>query len=375
MDKTLFNLHDLVLLLTAFECFAIVAFLGWSKKTKTLTTYLLIAFFIIRASISLHELVLWGSTFRYWVLELSPNLFFVFNFSYWLDAPLLFLYIYCNIKPTYKLQLKTLLHLLPALIFMIYLVVSFYWLPLPIKDELIRNYSFASLEFVSVDLLAKFIRLIYMALAIKLLQDNIKQPEPAQTPPWMLPIIIAYTAVLSWELLLSILKVYHSIWELKYYNVVEIIGISDYYILFALINVVVFLAVNHFLTPEPQKRKIVNKEPINMEYVEKLEVAMEQEKLYLNPNLSFERMAEKVDIPSKDLSATINRYYHVNFYEFINNYRINEAKALLEDPALSHRSITEIFYDSGFNSKSVYNTLFKKKFNMTPSQYRKSITK
>ena len=84
-----------------------------------------------------------------------------------------------------------------------------------------------------------------------------------------------------------------------------------------------------------------------------------------------ERLAEKLDIPVKELSNTINRYYEVNFYEFINNYRILEAKRLLEDPEQFDKSITDVFYDAGFNSKSVYNTLFKKRFNKTPSQYRK----
>lgn len=374
MDKTLFNLHDFILLLTAFESLAIVIFLLVSKKIKTIGILLLIAFFTIRASISLHELILWGSTFRYWVLDLSPNLFFVFNFSYWLDGPLIYLYVCSLLQPNYKLRPLSLLHFAPAVLFIGYLFSSFYLLPIADKKELISTYTFADLSFVSIDFLAKAFRIFYLAAAIKLLQNNASlAKDSVPTPPWLLQVLIAFTAILGWELLLSAIKIYHSVWGITYYDVVEIIGLSDYYMLFALTNVVVFLAVTHFSTNEQQKKKIVNKEPINMDYVEKLEAAMEQDKLFLNPNLSFERMAEKVDIPIKDLSATINRHYQINFYEFINNYRINEAKRLLEDPKQDHRSITEIFYDAGFNSKSVYNTLFKKKFNMTPSQYRKSI--
>jgi AraC-like DNA-binding protein len=118
-------------------------------------------------------------------------------------------------------------------------------------------------------------------------------------------------------------------------------------------------------------KKSKKTETVNMSIVTTLEEAMNNQKLYLNPNLSFERLAEKMQVPSKDLSNVINRHFNVNFYEYINGYRIEEAKQQLEDPLNNSKNITDIFYDAGFNSKSVYNTLFKKNYHMTPSQYRK----
>ena len=182
---------------------------------------------------------------------------------------------------------------------------------------------------------------------------------------------MAITGILIWEMLLSVLKVYHSLYVLPNYDIVEYVGLASYYMQFGLINTVLFMAASHFLSAGTIKPKPAEKEPVNMAIVEKLEATMKAEQPYLNQNLSFERLAEKLDIPVKELSNTINRYYEVNFYEFINNYRIQEAKRLLEDPAQFDKSITDVFYDAGFNSKSVYNTLFKKRFNKTPSQYRK----
>ena len=373
MDKTLFNLHDLILLLSAFESLAIVAFLALNKSTKTIASFLLIGFFTIRASLSLHELILWGSTFRYWVLDLSPNIFFIFNVSYLLDAPLLYLYSQASLNKDFKLQRQHLLHLIPAVLFVGFLSLTFYSLPLASKTELIKNYTFADFNFVTAEFVAKSIRLGYMLWLVVLLKRYFAQQQPSFVMPvWVLPLIQVYAGIVAWEWLLGCIKVYHSIWGLDYYDVVEIIGLTDYYLIFALTNVAIYLMVTHMAKTEAQKRRQQSqKEPINMDYVGKLEQAMEQDKLFLNPNLSFERLAEKLDIPVKDLSATINRHYQVNFYEYINHYRIQEAKRLLEDPKQSHRSITDIFYDAGFNSKSVYNTLFKKKFNMTPSQFRK----
>jgi AraC-like DNA-binding protein len=108
-----------------------------------------------------------------------------------------------------------------------------------------------------------------------------------------------------------------------------------------------------------------------MDIVHKVEQAMRQDKLYLNPSISFERLAEQLDIPVKDLSNAINRHFQINFYEYINRYRIQEAEQQLLEPANQNKTITDIFYAAGFNSKSVYNTLFKKKYGVTPSAYRK----
>lgn len=373
MDKTLFNLHDLVLLLSAFESLAIVAFLALNKSAKTIASFLLIGFFAIRASLSLHELILWGSTFRYWVLDLSPNIFFIFNTSYLLDAPLLYLYSRACLNKDFKLYWPHLLHVIPAVLFIGFLTITFYSLPLETKTELIKNYTFADFNFVTAELVAKSVRLGYMLWLAVLIKQYFAQQQPSFVMPvWVSPLIQVYAGIVAWEWWLGCIKVYHSIWGLDYYDVVEIIGLTDYYLIFALTNVAIYLMVTHMAKTEAQKRRQQSqKEPINMDYVDKLEQAMEQDKLFLNPNLSFERLAEKLDIPVKDLSTTINRHYQVNFYEYINHYRIQEAKRMLEDPKQSHRSITDIFYDAGFNSKSVYNTLFKKKFNMTPSQFRK----
>ena len=184
---------------------------------------------------------------------------------------------------------------------------------------------------------------------------------------------MVFVAILMWETMLSIIKVYHSLYVFPYYNIVEVIGLASYYMQFALLNAVIFMAASHYLRTQAPKPKPVQKDPISMELIERLEEAMENDKPYLNQNLSFERLAEKLEIPVKELSNAINRHYEVNFYEFINNYRMQEARSMLEDPLLFDKSITDIFYDAGFNSKSVYNTLFKKKFNKTPSQFRNDI--
>lgn len=374
MNKTLFNLHDLVLLLIAFECLAVALYIGFNRARQSLPTTLLIAFFAVHAAIALHELVLWGSTFRYWVLDLSPNYFFILNFAYWPDGPLLFLFACSITQADWKLKRWHGLYLIPVLIFAVFIYQHFYALPHDVKVKLIKDYSFADTEYVLMDLLAKVTRVVFAIYATLLIIKGDKQvKENYNTPDWLSKVLMVFVAILVWETMLSIIKVYHSLYVFAYYNIVEVIGLASYYMQFALLNVVIFMTASHYLRTQAPKAKPAQKDPISMELIERLEEAMENEQPYLNQNLSFERLAEKLDIPVKELSNAINRHYEVNFYEFINNYRMQEARRMLEDPALFDKSITDIFYDAGFNSKSVYNTLFKKKFNKTPSQFRNDI--
>ena len=98
---------------------------------------------------------------------------------------------------------------------------------------------------------------------------------------------------------------------------------------------------------------------------------MEQEKPYLNPDLNYEHFLEKLDISRHHFSQILNDNLQQNFFDFINAYRINEAKQMLQQhPKMT---VLEILYAVGFNSKSSFNTAFKKATQLTPTQYRKQV--
>ena len=76
---------------------------------------------------------------------------------------------------------------------------------------------------------------------------------------------------------------------------------------------------------------------------------MRTQKLYLSPELTLDVLSETLQIPSKDLSLIFNRHFHSNFYEFINGYRIEEAKRLLIADDAKGDTILDIIYK--FSSK------------------------
>jgi ligand-binding sensor domain-containing protein/AraC-like DNA-binding protein len=101
---------------------------------------------------------------------------------------------------------------------------------------------------------------------------------------------------------------------------------------------------------------------------DKLLTAMENKNIYLEPDLSLNKLADIIGEKPNYLSQVINQFHKQNFFEFVNTYRIEEAKRLLRDTALK---VEAVAYDSGFNSLSTFNSVFKKITKTTPSQYRK----
>jgi AraC-like DNA-binding protein len=98
---------------------------------------------------------------------------------------------------------------------------------------------------------------------------------------------------------------------------------------------------------------------------------MQQSKPFLDPSLSIDTLAKLINLPSSELSLTINRIIGQHFFDFVNLYRINLAAEMLIANEQQQKTILEILYEVGFNSKSSFNTAFKKHLLMTPSQYRK----
>ncbi len=105
--------------------------------------------------------------------------------------------------------------------------------------------------------------------------------------------------------------------------------------------------------------------------IQKLDRIMQQERPFLNPDLNIGDLARKMNIHTNHLSRIINEHYGLGYNDFINRLRIETVKERLADPENRYKTILEIMYDTGFYSKSVFNTAFKKFSGVTPSAYRR----
>lgn len=106
-------------------------------------------------------------------------------------------------------------------------------------------------------------------------------------------------------------------------------------------------------------------------YLEALQTFVIANKPFLAPELTLAQLSGQVNVPAHYLSQVINEKLECNFLDFINGYRVKEAKEKLINPKYNHYTILAIAYEAGFNSKSTFYTAFKKVTGMTPSQYRK----
>ncbi|WP_228428022.1 helix-turn-helix domain-containing protein [Chryseobacterium oncorhynchi] len=117
----------------------------------------------------------------------------------------------------------------------------------------------------------------------------------------------------------------------------------------------------------PEHEREYNEELLN------LKKYMVEKKPYLNSSLTIQDVSKETEIPVRDLSLLINHQLGQHFYDFVNTYRIESAMNILKDNTKSKVTILEILYEVGFNSKSSFNTAFKKHTGNTPTFYRKSV--
>ncbi len=126
--------------------------------------------------------------------------------------------------------------------------------------------------------------------------------------------------------------------------------------------------------PKPERyasSKLAKEEALEM--VDKLRTYMEEEKPYLDSQLNLESLASALSMTKHDLSQIINDQFQTNFFGFVNDYRVAAFKENLKDKKYEHYTLLGIAMETGFNSKSSFNSIFKKAEGMTPSEYKKSL--
>jgi AraC-like DNA-binding protein len=383
MDKVLFNFHDLILIITAFECLLFAALIGITSA-KNLKTLFFVSFLLCYALIPLHELVFWGERFRLWMLEISPNLFFIAGNAYFIEGALLYLFVKSLLIENFSVSRKTLYHLLPLTIYVLFMGYTFYEMDYTEKANAIFTQHIAySSPYLYFDAMGRFIRLAYAFICLlltfkytKLLKQTYGSLQHT-TLKWLNVFVISILVLFSWDAALLALKLYYLQIDNFNLDLLQSFGTNAYHLSFIVLNLLIFLKFSVFgkvdlvedITPE--NLNLQNAENINPAQATQIEKMMQDTKIYCNANLTLNDLSDAVSIPSRKLSQIIKAQYQKNFYEFINAYRVEEAKRLLKSPEYRYRTIMEVYLDAGFNSKSVFNEFFKQAENMTPSEYKK----
>jgi adenylate cyclase len=118
------------------------------------------------------------------------------------------------------------------------------------------------------------------------------------------------------------------------------------------------------------KKNLLSPQEIDR-YKKKLTQLMERDTPFLDSELSLRSLADQMELPPNYLSQLLNAGFEQNFAEYVNSYRLEDFKRKLSDPAFQHLTLLGLAYESGFNSKTSFNTFFKKTTGTTPAAYRK----
>jgi AraC-like DNA-binding protein len=139
------------------------------------------------------------------------------------------------------------------------------------------------------------------------------------------------------------------------------------------------LGRTNLIVLKPEDRKSENKnfgnlpDQVIQNIIKKMTDAMTIEKIYLNENLSLRDFALHLKADPNLLSYILNSQLNRNFHDFVNQYRVEEAKNKLNDPRYANLSLLGIGLESGFNSKTTFNRVFKQATGMTPTEYQKKL--
>lgn len=133
------------------------------------------------------------------------------------------------------------------------------------------------------------------------------------------------------------------------------------------------ITVEHDDEDEPEKKaKARFTDDQAQELINKLTRHMEEEKPYLNPELTLYDLSSQLNLSKNELTDLLNNHLGKNFFAFVNEFRLKAVIRKFENPDYSHYTIIAIAYDCGFNSKSTFNSIFKQYTGQTPSDYKKA---
>ena len=306
--------------------------------------------------------------------------------------PFLYLFFLSSIYKDFKLTYKSLLHAIPFIVFTILCFYSI--LGKEMKGVLTEqeisvffNGPVVKVIYISLHLqvLAYFIAIFYNLFVYKLkLRENFSNSDFGNYK-WLNQLWL----ILLIENLVSIVKniSYFARWphtELLFNIVmVNIVLFIGWLMIKALLNPGLFSGIYtdvqlvknlvNASDMDPLHAKFMNNDLSSEEiqFAESLEQYMIDEEPFLDSGLTMAELAEQLNMSSKALSIFINHKLGKHFFDFVNEFRIRKAQELLENTGNSDMTVLEILYQVGFNSKSSFNTLFRKHTGLTPTEYRK----
>jgi AraC-like DNA-binding protein len=379
-------------------CLFFLAFLTLLKQGNTRTGYFFLSFvFIVLAAIFIHELLEYFD-----VYTLYPHLIIAFEPSLYALPPLIYLATYHLTTPEKKMSAKLLLHFIPYLLILSLYLLQFFVIR-PHENEVVTVESDgADLILVCIFFIQIF---LYLYFSLRLLgKHRQKLPLFVSTIAdndyhWL------YKAIVGLSVLFVISFVEFTFSNIRISNFFSISYLVGFYYVGIQLSkqkevfpftreqtISVFELISEkdptsISSDQPSlqpvlidaednlqkrllgKKKVISDEKLN-DYKEHLLTYMAFEKPYLDSEITLPRMSNALKLTTYQTSYLINNCFGENFFTFINRYRLDKCKEMLIDPQYKNLTILGIAFDCGFNSKTAFNTAFKKYTGLSPKEFK-----
>lgn len=264
------------------------------------------------------------------------------------------------------------------------------FIPGIIQNILINSDGLGAVEerFDDFILLFYFFEILLLVYVFKILRNHKKRISnfyselEFKSLSWLKSILIAillFHLILIVEGITGVEEMENELWE----------GIFQMSAISLLFFTVYWIGYNGFSQPEIFRQHLFQRENLEQETpiensnssneanekFEDIKSTIVKEKLYTNPELNLRTLSITLNIKEKELSKLINQCTESNFYNFINNFRVQEFKRLLQSPKAKQLSILGLSQEAGFSSKSTFYSTFKNAEGMTPKQYELTLKK
>lgn len=300
-------------------------------------------------------------------------------------GPLLYIYIQSLYQKDKKIWKENRCHFLPLLIYFLVVTVPFF-ISICLGRDLFTYLNFISDHYYLLHLQAVYL-LIYAVLSLRLVRNYRKVIKENYSNlidkdlSWIRHFLSAIVFIMCVDFVMLFYELSSSQADLDLsYITIFVMVLSILYLGYYGSSQSQILLPAHLIERSGKsKNKTITHSLANastnevQQLKQSLEQILQEEKPYLNEELTLGALAKMLPTTDKKLSALLNHELNTNFYDLINHYRVEAVKAKMKDSNFEHYTLLAIAFECGFKSKTSFNRIFKKETGLSPSAYKKQL--